>query len=166
MHLELGDQHCAAQQFEHAVLEYTRAIELKPDFAEAYNNRAYATVRKNDGSGDPLADLDRALALRPEFPHAYNTRGCVHLAQGNVDQAIADFTRAIELKGDYPRAFRNRGNALLRKGEVRLAWADLERAGARPKRVLFWLGGIILLIVALTVAAGLSLRRSRAELTE
>jgi tetratricopeptide (TPR) repeat protein len=163
VHVALGDEHCAVREFDAAIEEYTRAIELKSDFAEAYNNRAYATVCKHDESGQPLEDLNRALELRPNFPHAYNTRGCVHLARGNVGQAIADFTRAIELKADYPRALNNRANAYLRQGEFRLAFADLERAGRRPKRVLLWLFGVVVLVVGLTVAAAFGLRRSREE---
>ena len=90
-YLARGDGYFASREYGKAIVEYTRAIELKPDFAEAYNNRAYATYSKYDGTGDPLADLNRAISLRPDFPHAYNTRGCVYMAAGQPDKAIADF---------------------------------------------------------------------------
>src|SRR4051812_32163181 len=73
--MDRGDAHLDAKEYDKAIVEYTRAIELKPDLAEAYNNRAYACYSKYDGTGNPLADLNRAIELRPDFAHAYNTRG-------------------------------------------------------------------------------------------
>jgi len=137
--LDRGDSHLAAREYDKAISEYTRAIQLKPDFAEAYNNRAYAFYSKYDGTGNPLADLNRALELRPDFPHAYNTRGCVYMASGDPDKAIADFNRAIRLQPNYPRAYRNRANAFLRKGRIDLAIADFERAGENPIRIILYL---------------------------
>ena len=162
--LTRGDGYFASREYDEAIKEYTRAIELKPDFAEAYNNRAYAFYSKHDGTGDPMSDLNRALELRPKFAHAYNTRGCVYMAAGNPDKAIADFNRAIELQPDYPRAYRNRANALLRKGRFSLAFADFERVGANPRRVAiyafltFALGSTLVV----TVAYRLFFRRRRA----
>jgi tetratricopeptide (TPR) repeat protein len=163
IHLARGDHHCTLREYDHAIREYTLALQLNPDFAEAYNNRAYATVSKKDGTGHPLDDLNRALSLRPNFPHALNTRGCVYLASGEINRALADFNRALQLQPNYPRAYQNRGNAHLRQGEIRLAIADFEAAGRRPKRVLAWLGGILVLVLALIVAAGWSIRVRSAE---
>jgi len=151
--LARGDGYLAIREYDRAIIEYTRAIELKPDFADAYNNRAYAAYSKYDGTGDPLGDLTRALALRPDFAHAYNTRGCVYMATGDPDKAIADFNRAVQLQPDYPRAYRNRANAYLRKGRISLAMADFERAGGNPKRVILYVSVGLSLVVAL-VAAG------------
>ena len=138
-YLDRGNVYLDEKEYDKAIVEYTRAIELNPGLAEAYNNRAYASYSKYDGTGNPLADLNRALELRPEFPHAYNTRGCVYLAGGQPDKAIADFNRAIQLQPDYPRAYRNRANAQLRKGHIGLAIADFERAGENPKRIILYL---------------------------
>lgn len=159
-HLARGDEYCAAGEYDLAIAEYTRAIQLHPGFAEAYNNRAYASFTKGAGSEDPLPDLNRAIELREHFPHAYNTRGCVHLSRGQLDLAIADFTRALELRADYPRACNNRANAWLRKGEIRRALADWERGGKKPKRVLLFLGGLALLVLGMVGAAVYAVRKS------
>lgn len=149
--LARGDGFFASREYDKAIVEYTRAIELKPDFAEAYNNRAYASYSKYDGTGDPVADLDRALSLRPDFAHAYNTRGCVYMAAGKPDKAIADFSRAVQLQPDYPRVYRNRASAYLRKGSISLAFADFERAGGNPKRLLLY---VCLILAAMLALAG------------
>ena len=101
--LAQGDEFFSKGRYNAAIAQYTRAIELKPDYAEADNNRGYAAYSKYDGS-DALPDLNLALQLRPHFAHAYNTRGCIHMAGGRTDEAIADFNRAIELQPDYRRA--------------------------------------------------------------
>jgi len=143
-----GDELMRQGLYNQAITQYTRAIELQPDFAEAYNNRGYAAFSKYDGS-DPLADLNRALELRSNFPHAYNTRGCSHMARGQTELALADFNRAIALQPDYPRALRNRANVLLKKGRFREAFADIERAGGHPWKAIGVLAGIGLLVLVL-----------------
>lgn len=160
-HLDRGDQHCAAREFDQAIVEYTRAIELKPDFAEAYNNRAFAILSKHDGVGDPLPDLNRALSLRTNYARAFNNRGCVYLARGETEKALDDFSRAIELQPQYQRAYNNRGNARVRLGQIRLAIADLERAGKNPKRVIGFLGLILFGVLATTIAAVYGIRKSQ-----
>ena len=114
-----GDKYLQSKEYDKAIIEYTHAIELKPDFAEAYNNRAYAYYSKYDGTGDPLSDLNRAIEIKPNFPHAYNTRGCVYMQSGHPDKAILDFNSAIQLQPDYPRAYRNRANIYLKRGQIR-----------------------------------------------
>jgi len=148
--LSRGDELMGRREYDEAIAQYTKAIELRPDFAEAYNNRGYAVYSKYDGS-DPLADLNRAIELRPNFAHAYNTRGCIYMARGQADLAIADFGRAIALQPDYQRAFRNRANVLMKKGRVREAFADFKRAGINPWRIAGIIGSIILAFSALGV---------------
>src|SRR5262245_45776300 len=135
-------------KYNEAIAQYTKAIELRPNFAEAYNNRGYAAYSKYDGS-DPLADLNRAIELRPKFPHAYNTRGCVYMASGQTDLAIADFSEAVALQPDYPRAFRNRAIMLMKKGRLREAFADFGRSGINPWRAVAVLGILLLTFMAL-----------------
>ena len=158
--LDRGDRHVAAREFDQAIAEYTRAIALKPNFAEAYNNRAYANYSKYDGTGDPLSDLNRAIELRPDYPHALNTRGCVYLSGGDLDRALADFSRAIELQPDYPRAYRNRANAYARTGQTALAIADWERAGGNPKQLILYGFAILAFVILLIVVTGAFLMRS------
>ena len=160
--LARGDRFTAERQFDRAIAEYTRAINLNPDFAEAFNNRGFARHCKREGS-DAVPDLSKAIALREAFPHAHNTRGCSYLAQGRIAEAIADFDRAIQLQPDYPRAYRNRGHAHLLQGSFRLAIADLERAGSNPTRILLLLAITLLLVLGAIGAAFYYLIWARGE---
>jgi len=148
--LATGDEFFRKGLYNAAIAEYTRAIELKPDFAAAYNNRGYAAYSKYDGS-DALPDLNRALRLRPNFPHAYNTRGCIHMANGRIDEAIADFNLAIELQPEYPRAFRNRAFALMKKGRISAAFSDFEHAGGPPKRIVAIIASVLIILGVLGI---------------
>ena len=48
-----------------AIADYTRAIELNPQYADAYNNRGYAKSNLKDYNG-AIADMNEALRLDPD----------------------------------------------------------------------------------------------------
>ena len=89
---------------------YDRAIRLKPDYAEAYNNRGSAkqALGQHDAA---LADCDEALRLKPDYAEAYYNRGNAKYALRRYEAAITDYDEAIRLKPDYAVAYNNRGNA-------------------------------------------------------
>ena len=62
---DLGEAHSKMHDVDAAIRDYDRAIALKPDFAEAYCNRAYARVMTHD-LGAAIRDYDRAIALKPD----------------------------------------------------------------------------------------------------
>ena len=61
--------------------DHSRAIELAPDIATGWNNRAVDRKRMNDYRG-ALDDLNQAVALDPTEPNAWMNRGNVKLALG------------------------------------------------------------------------------------
>src|SRR5918911_1639993 len=72
-YLARGDYYFELGDYDRAIADYARAIQLKPDFAGAYNNRAYAFMKKQDYVS-ALPDLDEALRLRPDYVNAYINR--------------------------------------------------------------------------------------------
>jgi tetratricopeptide (TPR) repeat protein len=82
-------------------------IDLKPDDADAYNNRglAYSAMGEHDRA---ITDCNRAIELKPDYAEAHNNRGIAYFAKGKRDRAIADCSRAIELKPDLAQAHNNR----------------------------------------------------------
>ena len=110
-----------------AIQDYTKAIELTPDDAEAYYNRGNAYALK--GACDPaIQDLTKAIRLRPRYAKAYNNRGNVFGRKGALDLAIQDYSNAIEFEPDYAEAYDNRGNAYNDKGDYDLAVRDYDKA--------------------------------------
>jgi tetratricopeptide (TPR) repeat protein len=91
--------------FEGAIADYTRAIELYPKYSEAYRERGVAKATKKEPDLDgAMADLDRAVQLDPDDAVAYAGRADVESKRKHYDAAIKDIQKAIDLdivKGPY-----------------------------------------------------------------
>src|SRR5262245_36898947 len=141
-YLERGERLSDARQYDRAIDDYTAAIRLKPDYAEAYNDRAFAYYLKGDHE-QAIADYTRAIELRPNYPKAYNSRGVVYMSGGyGSAKSVPDFDRAIELKPDFRYAYINRANA---RGIMHpwLALQDFHRAGMHPERTVAFVTGLM-----------------------
>ena len=91
-----------------AISDYTQAIQLKSNYADAYYNRGVA--KSNLGQYKAaITDYDMAILLKPDDALAYNNRGIAKHKQGQYSAAIADYIKAIQLKPDYAEAYSNRG---------------------------------------------------------
>jgi tetratricopeptide (TPR) repeat protein len=77
-------------------IDFTRALEINPRLATAYNNRGNAKRGLGDVAG-ALADYDRALALDPRLAAAYINRGLTRLLQWQEAEAQRDFDRCLGL---------------------------------------------------------------------
>ena len=95
---------------EESISAYNRAISLKPDYADAYNNRGNAKIALGQHN-EAIADYDKAIQLKQNFAEAYNNRGVAKAELKQYEKAIADYDKAIQLKPDYADAYNNRGNA-------------------------------------------------------
>jgi tetratricopeptide (TPR) repeat protein len=84
-----GEASAARRDFEHALADLSRAIDLRPGEPEYLYQRAM--VYRQSGQAAPaLADLDHALTLNQDFLPAYLPRAEIRLHEKNVDGAIAD----------------------------------------------------------------------------
>lgn len=91
-----GDTLHEQGMLDEAIELYTRAIQLDPNLAAAYNNRGLAYDEKGD-LGRAIADLDRAIQLDPNAAPTYYNRGLAHKALGKKAEAISDFEKFISL---------------------------------------------------------------------
>ncbi len=107
--------------------DYSKAIELKPDLAEAYVNRGDTKLVADDWDG-AIADCSKAIELKPDDVAAYNNRSLAKKDKGDLDGAIADASKAIEIKPDYATAYDTRGFAKNARGDVAGALADYNKA--------------------------------------
>jgi tetratricopeptide (TPR) repeat protein len=90
----------------HAVADFTRAIELRPDFAEAYYGRGSARVKG-------LPSNQRLVGSPPKVQPA--NASVLKAIDDGIAAAIEDFNKALRLKPDYAEAYRGRGHAIGRK---------------------------------------------------
>jgi len=122
-----GVMYRRAGKYEEAIDRYTKAIDLKPNFSQAFNNRGvvYYNMRKN---GKAMADYDKAIELNPNFGKAYNNRGLVYARNEKYGLAIDEYDKAIERKSDYAEAYNNRSDSWKALGDYKKAREDLEAA--------------------------------------
>jgi lipoprotein NlpI len=118
-----GRAKLAQDDWEGAIVDFTRAIALNPSYAEAYDGRGLAKIAQGNWDA-AIADLDRAIALNPSYAQAYNSRGLAKRAKSDWNRAIADFDRAIALNPNNAQAFNNRGIANEASGEFDRARSD------------------------------------------
>ena len=95
--------------FNGAIENLTKAIEINPEYAEAYNNRGNA--KKNLLKyQEAIADYNKAIEINPKDAVAYYNRGNTKYALYWYQEAIADYDKAIEFNLKYADAYFNRGN--------------------------------------------------------
>ena len=115
------------QQYEEAIKHYTEAIKLKPDLAEAYNNRGNVYTRKGEFD-NAIRDHNTAIKLNPDNAPTYNNRGNAYARKREFDNAIGDYNTAIKLNPDDAPTYHNRGEARLHLLEWEEAKLDLTAA--------------------------------------
>ncbi len=124
--------------WDRAIVEHTRAIELDPTLAEAWINRGRARFAKDDFDGE-IADETRAIELDPRLEAAWANRGSARAAKGDLDGALADQTKALELDPSIALVWSVRGGLRDKKGDLEGALADLTRAlELDPRLAVAW----------------------------
>lgn len=114
-------------EYESAIGNFTRSLELDPKDAESYIWRGEAYAKLADFTR-AMPDLAKALALRPDYAKAHAGLADGLAAAWDTDGAIAEYGRAIALDADYGRCYLERGKALYDNGRYAEADADLRRA--------------------------------------
>jgi tetratricopeptide (TPR) repeat protein len=112
---------------EQAILCFTRAIELYPDFAQACYDRGIVYCEKGD-LNQGIRDYTRAIEVKPDYAQAYYSRGLAYCEKSDYTQALRDYTKAIEVKPDYAEAYNNRGGTRYGKGDYEQSVRDCARA--------------------------------------
>ena len=113
--------------YDKAVVHYTEAIALNPEYARAYNNRGIVYGAKGEVD-KALQDCNKVIELNPENAGVYYNRGIAYADKGEVGKALQDYTKAIDLNPEYAAAYNNRCVAYAGKGEVERALQDYNTA--------------------------------------
>lgn len=99
-----------------AILAYNQALELKPNFVEAYNDRGNARISDNNDLDGAIDDHEKAISLNPNCVEAYIGLGVAVYFKGDVEKAINLFEKAIFLNSNCGIAYENLAEAKIRKG--------------------------------------------------
>jgi tetratricopeptide (TPR) repeat protein/S1-C subfamily serine protease len=117
---ELGDK-------QGAIDDYTQAIKINPNYADAYNNRGNVRDDLGDKQG-AIDDYNQAIKFNPNLAQAYYNRGIVRDDLGDKQGAIDDYTQAIKINPNYAQAYNNRGNVRKELGDKQGAIDDYNLA--------------------------------------
>ena len=79
-----------------AIDDFSKSIQLKNDYAFAFNNRAIAKYKLNDNKGS-VEDCSKAIELDPLNGYAYLNRGIAREMLRDDNGACADWKKAKEL---------------------------------------------------------------------
>ncbi len=90
----------ALEQYDDALADYNRALELRPDYPAALNNRGIINSEM-ERYDEALADFNRALELRPDFPEALYNLACLFSLTDRPDEAIYNLEKAIGFDQKY-----------------------------------------------------------------
>ena len=112
---------------EQALSALNKAIDLRPDYVEAYNNRGAAKNLLGKHQ-EAIADYDKVIQLKSDYAEAYSNRGTAKNFLGRYQHAIADYDKALQLKPDYAEAYDGRGSAKNLLGRNQEAVADYNEA--------------------------------------
>ena len=113
-------------QFEKAISDYSRAIEIDPKFIQAWYDRgtAYGKLKQWDKTID---DCSEAIRIDPKCSYAYSNRGLAYENLGQHGKAITDYSEAIRIDPDYVNAYFNRGVTYANLGQWDRSIADYSK---------------------------------------
>ena len=79
-----------------AISDFTKAIQINPQFFEAYGNRGFSKDKIGDSRG-AIADYTKAIKINPKDEIAYSNRGLTKKSQGDMKGACSDWKKATGL---------------------------------------------------------------------
>ena len=142
--LKRGKQFFYKKDFASAIASFTRAIELKPAWAEAYLQRGYAR-RMHGVLNLAIEDYDKATELDPRttqnnrsVAQAYTNRGQIRCFAMEFAEAITDFNKAAKLFAGDLRPYYHRAQARLLLEDFRGAITDYDYFVSQEKYDLFF----------------------------
>jgi tetratricopeptide (TPR) repeat protein len=125
--MDNGKEHLANKSFDEAYKDFSQAITLDAQNAQASNGRGRASMglKKYDAA---VTDFNKAIELNPNFAWAYYLRGLSRIDIRRFRLAIPDLTKAIEINPRYTYAYNARGFANMEMHATDEAMADFDKA--------------------------------------
>ena len=112
--------------YDKAIKYYTRAVELDPDFVEAYNNLG-VSYAKQGNYGQAIDCYKKAAKKDFDYATPFVNIGVAFYRLGYLEKAIKYFEKAIAADPKYERAYSYKVVVLLKNGDRKKALKFLKR---------------------------------------
>jgi tetratricopeptide (TPR) repeat protein len=114
-HACLGQVLRGTGEYQQALVQYRRALELEPtsDDAVAGLAKTYASLNKPK---EAEATYRKAIALRPKYWYGYNALGAFDFNQGRYSDAAEMFAHIVSIAPDSSLGWSNLGGAYIMEG--------------------------------------------------
>ena len=115
------------RDYERAIADYNKTIEINPKFSWSYLNRgiAYGRLKRWE---DAIEDYGRAIELDQNYANAYNGRAWSYCQINKFEEALADINKALHLKPNDANFFDTRACAYMGLGRYEEALDDMQKA--------------------------------------
>lgn len=95
-HSALAGSYAVQDEFDKAIAEYEKAIDIDPDFAPTYNNLGYIHIVKCNYEQAEEA-FKNYIRLIPDEANPYDSMADLYTRMGQHEEAIAHFKKSVEL---------------------------------------------------------------------
>ncbi len=121
-----GMDFMTVRNYPSAIADFTRAIELAPDFTMAYFMRAIA---REYNSSAPADDVEPQVAQGMPSPSGRpSSSDALRIARMNGAEAMADIDQVIKLSPEMPIAYYNKGVMFIERQDYTSALTALNKA--------------------------------------
>ena len=122
-----GETLLELRRYEDALSAYNRAVELQPDYAEAWLGQGDALLAL--GKAEAALDAyDQAIQIQREYPEAWKGRGEALVALQRYEAAISAFDQVTKLQPDDVETWERRGMIQMKLQRYSAAIASYDKA--------------------------------------
>lgn len=114
-------------EYQRAIQDFNQAIQLNPNYADAYNWLAAARYNLGDNQG-AIADFDQALRINPNNSLAYFNRAKARSKLGDEQGANEDRKKGLRVNPSNAKEYLLRSAVRSQLGDTQGAIADLNEA--------------------------------------
>ncbi|MGJ8562438.1 MAG: tetratricopeptide repeat protein [Alphaproteobacteria bacterium] len=116
------------KQWDEAVADFKRVLEVDPDNADALNYLGYTWVDRNENLDEAFSMIRKAVALEPESGAIVDSLGWAHYKLGQYEEARVQLEKAVELSPSSATIIDHLGDTYWKLGRFREAGYQWTRA--------------------------------------
>jgi protein O-mannosyl-transferase len=127
IHNNLGDMYGRQNKYDLAVAEFKKAIELLPNYADAYHNlgNTYVILKKYP---EAIDSYNQALKYNPNLWQTYQSMALIDTQQKKYSDAITAMQQAIKINGKESALYVNLGIIYIQNGQKDRAVIEFQKA--------------------------------------